>query len=761
MKIWGKLLLFYLFAMLVFGYAFQTTYKHFRKNALDQRTETQQIAHSSVLQSNRILADMFFNEVLNREDILSLVQQIAHSEGDQQRTQRGLLHRSLFATYQRSKKDVAEILHFHFPDNRSMLRFHMPQKADDDLTVIRPSIVLANMSLQAVHGYESGRVLHGYRHVYPLISLGKHIGSVEASSPYHRIYRQVQHLETASKTQFVFFQKKAGLFEKLFQGQEQYYVANEIHPDFTRLRHIPELSVGRARGDDISAEMQGLFKVLKNDNQVQVNMLQGVAFSQFIDTNNSFFSIVFHPVLNISGEDSSYLIGITPEPQIQRLVDQFWIYYLLTGIILFGILMYRGVLQSALVEKKKTEESLQAFFDNKLIGMVSLDAAGFYQQVNRQWEIMTGYSRDELLTMNFRDLTYPDDLNQKTLYDKVEEENNGQILQVTKRYIRKDGSLFWGDIAGTSLCSDDNQFAGLVGIILDVTDRKQAEMELVQHRDHLEEMVDKRTNDLTEKTEQLQKSEQALTYLLEDVNESREALQKANNAFATVNKELKEFAYIVSHDLKAPLRAISQLTHWIAEDYSAAFDDDGKMQMDLIIQRAKRMDNLIDGILRYSRLGRTREKTERLDLNVLVQEVIDTIAAVENVKVTIENKLPVVVSDAIRMEQVFQNLIGNAIKFTDNGEGIIKVGCVEDETSWTFCIADNGPGIDPQYHEKIFQIFQTLAPRDEHESTGIGLALVKKIIGMYGGSVWVESELGHGATFYFTLPKKGEHDEKF
>ncbi len=224
--------------------------------------------------------------------------------------------------------------------------------------------------------------------------------------------------------------------------------------------------------------------------------------------------------------------------------------------------------------------------------------------------------------------------------------------------------------------------------------------------------------------------------------------------YEAANKELKEFAYIVSHDLKAPLRAISQLTHWISEDYSEAFDDDGKEQMDLIIKRVKRMDGLIDGILRYSRVGRIREKEERLDLNLMVKDVIDTFSPSDNVKIIIENELPDVLRDSVRMEQVFQNLIGNAIKFMDKREGIIRVGCADEGAYWKFSVSDNGPGIDKRYHDKIFQIFQTLTPRDVHESTGIGLTLVKKIIKLYGGSIWVESEVGQGSTFVFTLAKK-------
>jgi len=120
----------------------------------------------------------------------------------------------------------------------------------------------------------------------------------------------------------------------------------------------------------------------------------------------------------------------------------------------------------------------------------------------------------------------------------------------------------------------------------------------------------------------------------------------------------------------------------------------------------------------------------------------------------------VVFRDPTRMEQLFQNLIENAIKYMDKDKGIIKVACVDKETEWEFSVSDNGPGIDRKYHDKIFQIFRTLSARDKHESTGIGLTLVKKIITLYGGSIWVESEEGNGAAFFFTLPKKGELDEK-
>ena len=289
----------------------------------------------------------------------------------------------------------------------------------------------------------------------------------------------------------------------------------------------------------------------------------------------------------------------------------------------------------------------------------------------------------------------------------------------------------WYSSIAHPIKDNTNQVTQVLESVMDITEHKRAEEELTKYREHLEKLVEKRT----------------------------EALQKVNIEYAAANKELKEFAYIVSHDLKAPLRAISQLTHWISEDYSHLFDDDGKKQMDLILQRVKRMYGLIDGILHYSRIGQIREKEEHLDMNLLVNEVIDNIAPPDTVRIIFENKLPVVLKDSTRMEQIFQNLIGNAIKFMDKDEGIIKVGCADEGAFWKFSVSDNGPGIDKRYHDKIFQIFQTLTPRDERESTGIGLTLVKKIIEFYGGSVWVESEAGKGSTFVFTLPKTGRRNQ--
>jgi PAS domain S-box-containing protein len=222
---------------------------------------------------------------------------------------------------------------------------------------------------------------------------------------------------------------------------------------------------------------------------------------------------------------------------------------------------------------------------------------------------------------------------------------------------------------------------------------------------------------------------------------------------ASANRELNDFAYVVSHDLKAPLRAIGLLADWLAVDYADRLGEEGQRQLKLLVGRVKRMNTLIDGILEYSRVGRSREQQAEIDLNSLVAEVIDLIAPPPHIRMKVENHLPVVKGEKTRLQQLFQNLLSNAIKFMDKPQGEVKIGCIDDNGDWQFYVVDNGPGIEDKYFSKIFQLFQILSPRDEMESTGVGLALVKRIVELHGGRVWVESRVGEGASFFFTLPQ--------
>ena len=245
-------------------------------------------------------------------------------------------------------------------------------------------------------------------------------------------------------------------------------------------------------------------------------------------------------------------------------------------------------------------------------------------------------------------------------------------------------------------------------------------------------------------------------FIINDITELKDAERRQGKLLKeveSVNDELRNFAYIVSHDLKAPLRGISTLASWLSEDCAEALGDQGKDKMALLQSRVGRMHDLIEGILQYSRVGRIKEDMVEINLNEVVSDVIDTIAPPDNISITIENELPLIIAEKTRAIQLFQNLLSNAIKYMDKPQGQVGISCVEDGEYWRFGVADNGPGIEEKHFERIFQIFQTVSDQHSFESTGVGLSVVKKIVDLYGGTVWVESEVGNGSVFYFTLPK--------
>lgn len=356
-----------------------------------------------------------------------------------------------------------------------------------------------------------------------------------------------------------------------------------------------------------------------------------------------------------------------------------------------------------------SEARMRAIFETAVDAIITIDEHGIIERVNPAAERMFGYPEAEVLGRNVSVLmpaphraAHDGYLQHYLATGEKRIIGKGREVQG----LRRDGSIFPMDLAVTEMWLGGRRM--FTGLVRDITERKRAE----------------------EKAHQL--------------------LQELTSA----NEELTNFAYVVSHDLKAPLRGIGSLADWLAHDYADKFNDEGKEHMRLLINRVHRMGALIDGILQYSRVGRIRETVVPVKLDQLVAEVVDLLAPPPSMKITVAPGLPTVLGEPTRIQQVFHNLVSNAVKYMDKPQGEIDVGWADEGSHWRFHVRDNGPGIAARHFERIFQLFQTLAPRDRVESTGVGLALVKKIVEMYQGRVWLESELGKGATFYFTLPKK-------
>jgi light-regulated signal transduction histidine kinase (bacteriophytochrome) len=251
------------------------------------------------------------------------------------------------------------------------------------------------------------------------------------------------------------------------------------------------------------------------------------------------------------------------------------------------------------------------------------------------------------------------------------------------------------------------------------------------------------------------KSEQQLIKNNERYSELTRSLQKRASELAESNAELERFAYVASHDLQEPLRMVTSFLQLLEKRYKDKLDKKAHEYIEFAVDGAERMKRLILDLLEYSRVNTSTEGKENVDLNAIIKELKVTYKSLlsETGGHLTTGQLPIVKGSRTQLLQLFQNIVGNAIKYKSAEPPKIHISCIEHDADYEFAISDNGIGINPRFFHKIFIIFQRLHNRDHYGGTGIGLAICKKIIEKHGGKIWVESEIGKGSTFYFTLPK--------
>ncbi len=389
--------------------------------------------------------------------------------------------------------------------------------------------------------------------------------------------------------------------------------------------------------------------------------------------------------------------------------------------LLVGLLKARSD-QLAAVRLQSAHRYSDSLLESMQDGVVALDASGEIFEANRSFCAMTGFERHELIGRTPPLPYWPPEhvQNIRPVFDRYAAGMGGEYDLV---FQRKNGERFPVTIAGALISGEKS---GFVTTVKEATERRRWQQQL----------------------------DTALQQLQMEVTQRREDARSLRR----INQELDQFAYAASHDLKAPLRGIANLSQWIEEDMGERFTPEAHEQMVLLRGRVRRMELLIDGILQYSRIGRVQANLERVDVSSLLGEVVEMLGLAGQDVVEVIGSMPVLEAARSRLQQVFLNLLGNACKHNPKsreGGAKVIVSHREEAAFHVFSVADNGPGIPPEYHEKIFQMFQTLAPRDEVEGAGIGLALVKKIVESAGGRIRVESGEGEGAVFRFTWPKNG------
>ena len=353
---------------------------------------------------------------------------------------------------------------------------------------------------------------------------------------------------------------------------------------------------------------------------------------------------------------------------------------------------------------KAEREKYSSIIANMNLGLIEVDNEDIIQMTNQSFCNMSGFQQNELVGKKASDLLQVQNRNlipSKSLKRKAGISDSYEVAVLDKEGAKK----HWL-ISGAPRYDLDNNVIGSIGIHLDITNQKILE---------------------------LQKER-----LLKELENS--------------NKGLQEYAHIVSHDLKSPLRSISALSTWLYEDYKDVLDETGQHNLHLMQDKVASMDRLIQGILEYSTANNSALGKTEVDLNIVITTIGDTIFIPEHVQLVVPMKLPTLLADATKIQQLFQNIIGNAVMHIEKEKGLVEVIFSDSDSHWSFTIKDNGVGIPKEYHEKIFQIFQSIGSKER--STGIGLSIVKKIVNRYGGDIWVESEVGKGTAFHFTLLKE-------
>jgi PAS domain S-box-containing protein len=321
-----------------------------------------------------------------------------------------------------------------------------------------------------------------------------------------------------------------------------------------------------------------------------------------------------------------------------------------------------------------------------------------------------------------------------------------------------DGTVHYLAARGRLVRDDQGRPVKINGVIWDITERKRMEDELRKSRDELEIRVKERTAELDEAVADLQKQVEyrikAQAELKEYQLHLEDLVKQRTEELVRSNKDLEQFAYVASHDLQEPLRAVSGFVELLRRNLEKSLDAKSNEYMNFSIDGAKRMQLLINGLLEYSRIGTQGKKPRQTDSKTAVDEAVarlHTSITESGAKVTADN-LPVIHFDDTQLAQLFQNLIGNAIKFHSDVPPDIHISASHQNNAWRFAVRDNGIGIEPQYAQRIFMIFQRLHTRKVYPGTGIGLSICKKIVERHGGRIWVESTLGNGSAFYFTVP---------
>ncbi|MDP2828903.1 MAG: response regulator [Sulfuricellaceae bacterium] len=710
-------------------------WKEKERQIFAQDTAVLDTAYLASIEAYRLMSSTLADEVVRTPELIEIFAR--GMRGDE--SARGQLYRRLANTYERLKQQGIRQFQFHTAESVSYLRFHAPDKFGDPLIAIRPTVRISNEERRAVYGFEAGRVVSGFRYVYPLSNGSEHLGSVEISTSFRTIRNAMERVDPTRHYAFVLRRDKVDL--AIFAEQRHILSTSPISPAF--LIEDPQLQLPDSAPS--SPEMRAIDSLLAAQAGVSERMAVGETFSQAVIYDDGDWLVSFHPVKDVLGEGAGYVISYRPAPVVGTLRQDFLVGLAFVSLA-FGLLIWGGLrLLGARAALQQEKVQLAAITDTIADGIDVKDANGLITFVNPAFTDMLGYQAEDVLGRVGHDVFHAhkeDDGNDRVpqercpIYSVV---HQGGAYFGETWFRTKDGRLLPVEVASQPILDDAGRpTGGSVTAFRNISEKKRIGEELDRHRNHLEELVLLRTTELIIAKTQA------------------EAANRAKSAFLAN----------MSHEIRTPMNAILGLTHLLRRAGAAPEQAD---RLDKIDSAGRHLLAIINDILDLSKIEAGKLHLEHSDFALSavldhVRSMIADAAQAKGLRIDMdEDHVPLWLSgDPTRLRQALLNYAANAVKFTEQGSIGLRAMLLEDhgdDLLVRFEVVDTGIGIAPEKLPSLFQPFEQAdtSTTRKYGGTGLGLAITRHLAQIMGGEAGAKSTPGVGSTFWFTARLKRGH----
>ncbi|MEA1918135.1 MAG: ATP-binding protein [Campylobacterota bacterium] len=691
----------------------------------------------SVLTQYQNSAELIFNNIINTPDILNIQQLAYEAKTEKERTvYRDELHKKLQYLYENLKKSGIQQFHFHFPDSKSFLRFHKPNKFGDDLKDFRYSIDLVNSNFKNISGFEEGKIFSGYRYIFPLFNSGKHIGSVEVSVGFNVINNLSQNIY---RTYEYMILDRSVIEGKVFKSEKKNYEVSKIDSNYYNesslvVDYKKELSDSKI----ISlSNFENINRVLRDDN-ISDELQNYNSFVKYIKSNDIYYAVSFLPIKNIKGADVGYMISYKISKDYGYVLKEFKEKMLLAVLFLTLLFLFLYKLEKSKKELEFLNSNLLKMVDartkelqtylnivNKHIAITSTDLSGKIVSVNDAFCRMSGYSEDKLLGKTHSIVRHPGV--EKRVYESMWKSiESGKTYYGNIKNIDSSGKEYWNELKVEPIFNDiSGSIESYMAVGVDISDKVM-----------LENLIKNQEVIIQEQTK--------------IANMQRDRAVKASESKS-------EFLANMSHEIRTPLNAILGFIDFLKD---SSTDKKSLQYIEIISSASKMLLQIIEDILDFSKIESGKLHVELHPFNIQnemknILRLYDAKCSKKSINLlfTCSDNLPKCIkSDALRLKQVVSNLLSNAVKFTDeNGEIELSVNFKEDILHVS--VKDSGIGINEDKLENIFESFtqEDNSTTRRFGGTGLGLTISSELIRLLGGELKVKSEVGVGSEFCFEL----------